>query len=210
MDLNINLADINKLDLKDIANAPMPVKAVLLVLLLAGILVAGWFFVWSASVDALSAARAQEDALIQTYAAKKREAYHYEAYKTQLKEIEQSLMSMLRQLPDKSEIDALLTDINQVGVGRGLEFDLFRPGDESLSELYATMPVAIKINGGFHDLASFVSDLARLPRIVTLHEIALLPAAKGGNLTLDARIQTYRYLDADELAAQQQKAQEKK
>jgi type IV pilus assembly protein PilO len=106
-------------------------------------------------------------------------------------------------------MDALLTDINQAGVGHGLDFELFRPGIESLADFYATLPVAIKVSGSYHDIAGFVSDLGKLPRIVTLHEISLAPATEG-RLNMDARIQTYRYLDENELAAAKKLKQEKK
>jgi type IV pilus assembly protein PilO len=126
--------------------------------------------------------------------------FHYEAYKRRLVEVEHSLAAMLRQLPDRSQMDALLADINQVGVGRGLEFDLFRPGSETPAEFYATLPVSIKVSGSYHDIGGFVSDLAKMPRIVTLHDVSLT-TAKDSVLSMDARIQTYRYLDENEIAA---------
>lgn len=196
----MNFSDINNLDLKDLASAPAPVRAVIVALVFVAVLAAGWFLVWSDSLRALDAAQAEELSLRDAYAMKKGQAFHYDAYKRRLAEIEQSLASMLRQLPNRSEMDALLTDINQVGVGRGLEFELFRPGNESPSDFYATLPVAIKVTGGYHDIAGFVSDLAKLPRIVTIHDLVLSPL-KDGVLSLEARVQTYRYLDENELAA---------
>jgi type IV pilus assembly protein PilO len=146
--------------------------------------------------ERLEAARREEQSLRDTFTIKKGQAFHYEAYKRRLSEIEQSLASLLRQLPDRSQMDALLTDINQVGVGRGLEFELFRPGAETLSDFYATLPVSIKVMGNYHDIGRFVNDLAKLPRIVTLHDVVLNPGKdKDSGLTMDARIQTYRYLD---------------
>jgi type IV pilus assembly protein PilO len=165
------------------------------------IIVGGWFLVWSDAMNGLEAARREEQSLRDTFTVKKGQAFHYEAYKRRLSEIEQSLASLLRQLPDRSQMDALLTDINQVGVGRGLEFELFRPGAETLSDFYATLPVSIKVMGNYHDIGSFVNDLAKLPRIVTLHDVVLNPGKdKDSGLTMDARIQTYRYLDEAELA----------
>lgn len=196
----MNFSDINSLDLKDLASAPAPVRVVIVALVFVAVLAAGWFLVWSDSLRTLDAAQAEEQTLRDAYAMKKGQAFHYDAYKRRLAEIEQSLASMLRQLPNRSEMDALLTDINQVGVGRGLEFDLFRPGSETPSDFYATLPVAIKVTGGYHDIAGFVSDLAKLPRIVTIHDLALVPF-KDGVLSLEARVQTYRYLDENELAA---------
>ncbi len=197
----MNLSDLNNLDMKDITSAPAPVRALILALLFVAIIVGGWFLVWSDAMNGLEAARREEQSLRDTFTVKKGQAFHYEAYKRRLSEIEQSLASLLRQLPDRSQMDALLTDINQVGVGRGLEFELFRPGAETLSDFYATLPVSIKVMGNYHDIGSFVNDLAKLPRIVTLHDVVLNPGKdKDSGLTMDARIQTYRYLDEAELA----------
>lgn len=203
----MNVSDLNNLDLRDIVRAPAPVRALILGLLFAAILVAGWFLVWSDAMSRLETARLEEQSLRDGYTIKKGQAYHYEAYKRRLAEVEQSLDSLLRQLPNRSQMDALLTDINQVGVGRGLEFDLFRPGTETLADFYATLPVAIKVVGSYHDMGGFVNDLAKLPRIVSVHDIVLLPA-KDSTLTMEARIQTYRYLDENELAAVKKQKQQ--
>lgn len=203
----MNVSDLNNLDLKDIVRAPAPVRVLILGLLFAAILVAGWFLVWSDAMSRLETARLEEQSLRDGYTIKKGQAYHYEAYKRRLAEVEQSLDSLLRQLPNRSQMDALLTDINQVGVGRGLEFDLFRPGTETLADFYATLPVAIKVVGSYHDMGGFVNDLAKLPRIVSVHDIVLLPA-KDSTLTMEARIQTYRYLDENELAAVKKQKQQ--
>ncbi len=196
----MNLSDINNLDLKDITSAPAPVRAVVLVVLFFAILAGGWYLVWADAKQSLDAAHAEEQALRASFTAKKSQVFHYEAYKRRLAEVEQSLAAMLRQLPDRSQMDALLADINQVGVGRGLEFNLFRPGAETLAGFYATLPVAIMVSGTYHDIGGFVSDLAQMPRIVTLHDVNLVPQ-KDGLLSMDARVQTYRYLDENELAA---------
>ncbi|MDD5388057.1 MAG: type 4a pilus biogenesis protein PilO [Gallionellaceae bacterium] len=196
----MNLSDLNNLDLKDIANAPLAARALVLAALFVSLLAGGWYLFWADSLKQLNVSRQEEQSLRDAYAAKKTQAYHYAAYKQRLTDVEQSLASLLRQLPNRSEMDALLTDINQAGVGHGLDFELFRPGNESMAEFYATLPVSIKVTGRYHDIASFVSDLAKLPRIVTLHDISLVPA-KDGALNMDARIQTYRYLDENELAA---------
>jgi type IV pilus assembly protein PilO len=196
----MNLADINNLDLKDITSAPAPVRAIVLAFVFLAIIAGGWYLVWSDANLALKAARQEEQSLRASYTVKKGEVFHYEAYQRRLVEVEQSLAAMLRQLPDRSQMDALLADINQVGVGRGLEFNLFRPGGETLADFYATLPVSIKVSGSYHDIGSFVSDLARMPRIVTLHDVNLSPN-KDSLLNMDARVQTYRYLDENELAA---------
>lgn len=202
----MNFSDINNLDLKDITSAPAPVRAVVLVVLFAVIIGAGWYLVWSDALRGLDAARAEEQSLRESYSAKKAQVFNYEAHKRRLFEVEQSLAAMLRQLPDRSQMDALLADINQVGVGRGLEFDLFRPGNETPADFYATLPVSIKVSGKYHDIGGFVSDLAKMPRIVTLHDVALMPG-KEGVLSMDARVQTYRYLDENELAAAKKQKQ---
>lgn len=196
----MNLSDLNNIDLKDVANAPLAARVLVLAILFVSLLAGGWYLFWADSLKQLNVSRQEEQSLRDAYAAKKTQAYHYVAYRQRLADVEQSLASLLRQLPNRSEMDALLTDINQAGVGHGLDFELFRPGSESMAEFYATLPVSIKVTGRYHDIASFVSDLAKLPRIVTLHDIALMPA-KDGALNMDARIQTYRYLDENELAA---------
>lgn len=198
----MNLSDLNSLDLKEISSAPAPVRALLFFVLFVAVLAGGWFLVWSDTSNSLENSRREERSLRDTYTTKKAQAFHYESYKRRLSEIEQSLVSLLRQLPDRSQMDALLTDINQVGVGRGLDFELFRPGNETLADFYATLPVAIKVMGNYHDIGGFVNDLAKLPRIVTLHDVVLNPAGKdkGTSLAMEARIQTYRYLDEKELA----------
>ena len=194
MDLN----DLKTLDLKDIARAPAPVKAVVLAVLFLAIVGLGYYLDWSDGLAEVDRLRAEEASLREVYAQKKRQAIHYEAYKKRLEDIEKSLAALLRQLPNKSEMDALLTDINQVGVARGLEFELFRPGVEAPADFYATLPVTIKVKGEYHDMAGFVSDVAQLPRIVTLHDVNLTPVAEGGGLIMDATVRTYRYLDETE------------
>jgi len=194
MDLN----DLKSLDLKDIARAPAPVKAVVLAALFLAIIGLGYYRVWSEGMAEVDRLRGEEASLREVYAQKKRQAIHYEAYKKRFEDIEKSLAALLRQLPDKSEMDALLTDINQAGVGRGLEFELFRPGIEAPADFYATLPVSIKVKGEYHDMAGFVSDVAQLPRIVTLHDVSLTPLAEGGGLVMDATVRTYRYLDEAE------------
>jgi type IV pilus assembly protein PilO len=202
----MNVSDLNNLDLKNIANAPLAARILILSILFAAVLAGGWYLLWSGSLKELDAARLEEQGLRDGYATRKTQAYHYDAYKRRLADVEQSLSSMLRQLPNRSEMDALLTDINQAGVGHGLEFELFRPGSETLSDFYATLPVAIKVSGNYNDIAGFVSDLGKLPRIVTLHDISLLPG-KEGVLNMEARIQTYRYLDENEMAAAKKQKQ---
>lgn len=200
----MDLAQLNNLDLKDIAKAPMTVKAGILAFLLVAIVGGGYYLDWSSGLEQLNAAREEEKTLRDTYAMKKRQAINLQAYKQRLADTEKSLAAMLRQLPNKSEMDALLSDINQAGIGRGLEFELFRPGSEQPSDFYATLPVAIRVMGDYHQLGSFISDAAKLPRIVTMHDLAIgATPPPSDKLVMDATIRTYRYLDENEAAAVQ-------
>lgn len=196
----MNLSDLNNLDLKELAQAPIAVKAVAAGFIFVVLLAVGYYMDWSPALDELNTAEAEEQTLRDSYTSKKRQAIHYEAYKQRLADTEKALAALLRQLPNKAEMDDLLTDVNQVGIGRGLEFDLFRPGSEIQADFYATLPVTIKVNGGYHDLANFASDVAKLPRVVTIHDINLTPG-KPGRLTMDATVRTYRYLDESEMSA---------
>jgi type IV pilus assembly protein PilO len=140
-----------------------------------------------------------------TYLSKKRQAVNLDLYKQQLKDIERSFGALLKQLPNKSEMDALLTDINQAGLGRGLQFELFKPGAETVTDFYAALPISVRVTGSYHDLGAFASDIALLPRIVTLHDVDITPDKDGG-LAMNATIKTYRYLDDNELEAQKKDA----
>lgn len=196
----MNLSDLNKIDIGSLVQAPATAKAVVAGLILAIIVAVGFYFDWSPALDSLEAAKTEEQRLRDSYAGKKRQAIHYEAYKQRLADTEKALAAMLKQLPNKSEMDNLLTDVNQIGIGRGLEFDLFRPGSESRTDFYATLPITIKVNGAYHDLGNFVSDIARLPRVVTIHDIGLAPG-KSGRMAMEATVRTYRYLDESEMPA---------
>jgi type IV pilus assembly protein PilO len=196
----MNLSDLNTLDLSELAQAPISVKAVVAGFVFVVIVAVGYYMDWSSGIDDYKQAQAEELKLRDSYTTKKRQALHYEAYKQRLADTEKALSALLRQLPNKAEMDDLLADVNQVGIGRGLEFDLFRPGAELKADFYATMPVAIKVNGAYHDLGNFVSDIAKLPRVVTIHDINLTPG-KTGLIAMDATVRTYRYLDASEMPA---------
>lgn len=198
----MKLEDFNNIDLKTAGNLPMPVKAVLLGVLLLLILIAGYWFLWSNSMEELDQARNKEEELRQTYVAKKAQAINLSAYQQQMVDIEKTFGALLRQLPDKSQIDGLLTDINQAGLERGLEFELFKPGQETIADFYAELPISIKVTGSYHDLGAFASDVAKLPRIVTLNDLSITNANKEGKdsqLTMEAVAKTYRYLDAGEV-----------
>jgi type IV pilus assembly protein PilO len=194
--------DLNNLDLRTIADWPLGAKFATLALLFVLITGAGWWFDWKAGLDALEVGQQKEQELRAAFVTKKGQAINLQAYQQQLKDIEQAFGALLKQLPNRQEMDALITDVNQAGLGRGLQFELFRPEAEVKSEFYAKTPIKIKVTGGYHDIAAFTSDVAKLPRIVTLHDIAITPV-KDGALTMDATAETYRYLDEDEVAAQQ-------
>lgn len=200
--MNTWLEELRQLDINNIGNWPTAFKRGALVILFIGILLSGYFFVWKDQIVALENAQAQEETLKTTYLAKKRSAVNLPALREQLKEIEHSLSALLRQLPDKSEMEALLVDINQAGLGRGLQFELFKPAEhETLKAFYAELPITIRVIGEYHDIGAFASDVAQLPRIVTLNDINIAPG-NDGKLVLDAVAKTFRYLDEEEITKQ--------
>ena len=200
--MNTWLEELRQLDINNIGNWPTAFKRGALVILFIGILLSGYFFVWKDQIVALENAQDQEETLKTTYLAKKRSAVNLPALREQLKEIEHSLSALLRQLPDKSEMEALLVDINQAGLGRGLQFELFKPAEhETLKAFYAELPITIRVIGEYHDIGAFASDVAQLPRIVTLNDINIAPG-NDGKLVLDAVAKTFRYLDEEEITKQ--------
>ena len=199
--------DINNLDLKTLADWPLPSKLVALGLLCVTIVAAGWWFDWRGGMETLDAAKQKETELRGVFTTKKNQAINLEAYKKQLADIQQAFGALLKQLPNKQEMDELITDINQAGLGRGLQFDLFRPDAEVVAEFYAETPIQVKVTGGYHDVAAFVSDVSKLSRIVTMQNIAMDPG-KEGVLNMDAIVKTYRYLDEEEIVARKQQAKE--
>lgn len=203
----MNLNEINKLDLKTLSDWPLPSKLGALAVLVVLIIGAGWWFDWRGGMAELDVAKQKEGDLRSAFTTKKIQAINLETYKKQLADIDQAFGALLKQLPNKQEMDALITDVNQAGLGRGLQFELFRPESESVAEFYAETPIKVKVTGGYHDIAAFVSDVSKLSRIVTLQDISLEPA-KDGVLNMDATVKTYRYLDDEEMIAQKQ-AQDK-
>jgi type IV pilus assembly protein PilO len=199
----MTLDEIRRLNPREMGVWPWPAKVVALLLLLALLLGAAWYFGWSAQNDELEQKRNQENTLRQEYSSKKAQAINLDLHIQQLKEVEQQFGALLRQLPSKSEMDALLSDINQAGLGRGLQFELFKPAGERLQEFYAELPVDIRVTGVYHDIGAFASDVSQLSRIVTLNDIAISNKdPKELTLTMEAVAKTFRYLDDDELAAQ--------
>jgi len=202
--MSMKLEDFNRIDPKNMGSLPPPVKAVLLGIMLLLLVGAGYWFMWQPAIEELDQSRAKEAQLRETFLAKKKEAVNLEAYKQQMVDIERTFGSLLRQLPNKSQMDGLLTDINQVGLERGLEFELFKPGQEKVSEFYAEMPISIRVTGGYYELGAFAAGISKLSRIVTLNDLKLVPVAskdgKDSVLTVEAVAKTFRYLDASELA----------
>ena len=202
----MTLDDLRRLDPKNIGNWPLGPKLGALVLLLILIVFISYWFDWQNQLEELDGHRAKENQLRQTFLDKKRQAINLEAYRKQLDDIEKSFGALLKQLPSKSEMDALLTDINQAGLGRGLQFELFKPAaSETLSEFYAELPIQVRISGGYHDFGAFATDISRLSRIVTLNDIGLT-SGKDGTITMNAVAKTFRYLDEEEVAKQRKAA----
>jgi len=165
------------------------------------VVVIGWFVELSSQADDLEAARNKEPALKNEYKAKLAQAINLDALKKQKEEVQTYVTQLEKQLPGKAEMDALLTDINQAGVGRGLVIDQFIPGQTETKEYYAELPIAIRVTGRFHDIGAFAADIAALSRIVTLHNLSISPDPKsgGGGLSMEALARTYRYLDTKEV-----------
>jgi type IV pilus assembly protein PilO len=205
----MTLDDIRRLNFREAGNWPLLPKIAVLGILVVLILLAGAFFDWKDQLDALDRAQDDEAKLRVSYSEKKAKAVNLELYVQQLKEIEQAFGALLKQLPNKSEMDALLTDINQAGLGRGLQFELFRPATrERIAEFYAELPITVRVTGTYHDMGAFASDVAQLPRIVTLNDIGI--TNDKGTLVMDATAKTFRYLDEDEIAKQRKSAKDAK
>ena len=197
----MNLDDLRRLNIRDVGSWPLLPKVALLSAILIVIVALGALLDWKDQWEALDAARTQEDQLKAQYSQKKAKAINFDLYVQQLKEVEQSFGALVKQLPNRAEIDALLTDINQAGLGRGLTFELFKPASqERMEDFYAELPINVKITGNYHDMGAFASDVAQLPRIVTLNDVAI--NNDKGTLTLEAVAKTFRYLDEEEIAKQ--------
>jgi len=207
----MTLNDLKRLDPKKIGSWPILPKLGVLFITLALIVLASYWFDWQHQIEGINQEKVKEEGLRKTFLTKKSEAINLPAYQKQLEDIEKQFGALLKQLPGRSEMDALLTDINQAGLGRGLQFELFKPAaQETRRDFYAELPISIKVTGSYHDMGAFASDIGKLSRIVTLENIALASAGKGGTLALDALAKTFRYLDDEELAQQRRAAAAKK
>jgi type IV pilus assembly protein PilO len=206
----MTLDDLRRLDPKSIGSWPALPKLGILVLALVGSVAAGYFFDWQGQLEAIDASVKKEQTLRTTFLDKKKQAIDLEAYRKQLADIEKSFGTLLKQLPSKSEMEALLTDINQAGLGRGLQFELFKPAaSENVSEFYAELPINIRVTGSYHDMGAFASDISKLSRIVLLNDVNLSLNTKESGLAMDAVAKTYRYLDEEEIAKQKKSAKDK-
>lgn len=204
--MNKWLEELKQLDTRNPGNWPWPFKIAALLLIFLAILVGGYFILYQSQLSELETQEKKETELKTTFLEKKKLAVNLEAYQQQRAEIEQSFGALLKQLPTRSEMDALLIDINQAGLGRGLQFDLFKPAPaETVTEFYAERPINLKVNGNYHDMGAFASDVSKLPRIVLLNDLNI-SQGRDGLLSMDAVAKTYRYLDPDEVAAQRKTA----
>lgn len=196
-------ADFRNLNPNDVGAWPILPRAAVLFGLFVAILVAGWWFVWNDQLSLLDQRRQDELRLREEFVSKKTQAINLELYKQQMNEIDRSFGALLKQLPNKAEVESLLIEVNQSGMGRGLQFELFKPGQEVQKDFYAEQPVTLRLTGNYHDLGAFAGDIGRLSRIVTLSNISVAPSnqAKDGTLVMDAIAKTFRYLDEEEVAA---------
>jgi type IV pilus assembly protein PilO len=201
----MTLDELKRLDPKKIGSWPVVPKLGVLAITLLLILAASYWFDWQHQIEQIKSEEQKEEKLRGTFLEKKKLAIDLPLYKKRLDDIEKQFGTLLKQLPGKSEMDALLIDINQAGLGRGLQFELFKPAArETTRDFYAELPITIKVTGSYHDIGAFASDIGKLSRIVTLNDIALATAKDG--LVMDATAKTFRYLDEAEVAQQRRAA----
>lgn len=193
----MNLSELNDLDINNIASWPLPARIFVIALVFVGVLGLGYWFDIKDQRLSLEKAEAKETELRQTFEFKAKKAANLAAYELQLEEMKESFGAMLRQLPNKTEVAELLVDISQTGLASGLEFELFKPQAEVPKEFYAELPISIRVKGDYHEFGSFISGVAALPRIVTVHDINMAPT-QDGELTMDILAKTYRYMDEEE------------
>jgi type IV pilus assembly protein PilO len=197
----MNLSQLNDLDVSNIANWPLPARVFVIALIFVAVLGLGYWFDIKEQRVRLAKAEQTEVELKQSLEIKARKAANLEAYEQQLEEMRESFGAMLRQLPNKTEVAELLVDISQTGLASGLEFELFKPQSEIPKEFYAELPISIRVKGNYHEFGNFISGIAALPRIVTVHDVSIERGKQEG-LTMNILAKTYRYLDADEGGSQ--------
>jgi len=194
------------LDTKDPSSWPLLPRFAVFTFIVTAIVVALWFAWLTDKQDELTAEQEKEVKLRDEYKVKLAKAVNLDALKKQREQVQQYVTQLEKQLPSKSEMDALLSDINQAGIGRSLQFDLFRPGQVLVKDYYAELPIAVRVTGRYHDIGSFAADIANLSRIVTINNMSIVPA-KDGALTMNATAKTFRYLDGEEVNAQRKAVQ---
>lgn len=209
VDFRSIVEDFRRLNPNDVGTWPLLPRIVILLCLFALLLAAGWYFVWQDQLDSLENKRNEEVRLKEDYLNKKRQAVNLDLHIQQLNEIDRSFGALLKQLPNKAEVESLLVEINQSGMGRGLQFELFKPGPEQIKDFYAELPINVRLIGSYHDFGAFAGDIGRLSRIVTLNNLSV-GGNKDGTLVLDAVTKTFRYLDEEEVARQKKAAQDAK
>ncbi|MFO0387811.1 MAG: type 4a pilus biogenesis protein PilO [bacterium] len=207
IDLNQLSRQFRGLNTRDPGTWPLVPRITAVLGLFAVIILAGWYFYWTGQIQTLEADRAEELKLKEQYQSKLRQAINLDVLKKQREEVSIYVQALEKQLPSKAEMDALLSDINTAGLGRGLQFELFKPGSASIKEYYAELPIEIRVSGSYHEIGAFVSDIANLPRIVTLNNLRISSANNRQTLVAEAR--TFRYLDAAEVEAQRSARAEK-
>jgi len=209
----MKLDDLRKLELNNIGSAPAPIKAVLVGVVCVAVLGAGYWFDTRERMAVLQEAQEREEKLKESFEIKQRRAANLEPLKAQLKQMKESFGALLRLLPNKTEIEGLLVDISQAGLSAGLEFELFKPEREEPADFYAIQPITIRVAGDYHEFGEFISAVASLPRIVTVHNIVITPHKSNqgrGALAMDMLAKTYRYLEEGELESEQDKGKKKK
>ena len=197
----MDLSQLNELDIRNIASWPLPARVLVIVIIFAGVLGLGYWLDTKDQGMRLEKAEQKEQELRNAFEVKAKKAANLQAYEQQLEEMRESFGAMLRQLPNKTEVAELLVDISQTGLASGLEFELFKPQSEIPKEFYAELPISIRVKGDYHEFGNFISGVAALPRIVTVHDVAIEQSKEQG-LTMNILAKTYRYLDEEEGGAQ--------
>jgi type IV pilus assembly protein PilO len=210
----LDLSQLNELDFHNIGEWPNIAKAVVVLLLCGSVAGAWYYYDTKDQLVRLEGVERKETELRRTFESKQQKAANLDAYRQQLEEMKESFGAMLRQLPDKTEVAALLVDVSQTGLAAGLEFELFQPAGEELKDFYAELPIQVRVTGKYHEFGRFISGLAALPRIVTIHDVDIGPRTQGRaaggedaeQLVLKATVKTYRYLDEETLPAAEAEA----
>lgn len=199
----MKMSDLQNLTFENVGSWPLPVKAAAVALACGALIGVLYWKVTGPQLERLAQAEAREQELRNSFEIKQRKAANLEALKQQMIDMKETFGDMLRRLPNKTEVAALLVDISQQGLGAGLEFELFKPGNEQPADFYAELPIQVRVVGTYHEFGTFISGISDLPRIVTTHDVKIRPKdATGGQLVMEMTAKTYRYLDAEEEAAQ--------